>query len=385
MSEDGMANVTEQEILRELIAYDTVNPPGNERPAAVYLKELLESFGFSCKLQELGDNRANLIAVLGEGKPELLLNGHLDVVPAVGDWQMPPFELREHEGRFYGRGVCDMKGGVAAMCMAAIRTAENGGPAHGRLKLFFTADEEYANLGTHHYLQTEAPSDYVVIGEPTGLQIAVAHRGVARDYIEIYGEARHAALPQTTDNVIHRTAAAIGALERINETLQNRIHEVLAPPSLAVTKLEGYEKDNIIPGKVRMLTDFRVLPGMTHNEAVEILRRGLAGLDKVNVQKYFFLPGGQIESTDAFVKLCCAQGEKVLGEPLVPQAFEASCEQCFFAGEGMKTVICGPGSIQQAHTVDEWLECGQLSKAVELYMHIIDEVMKGGVKKYENE
>ena len=91
------------ELLRELIGFDTVNPPGNEKPAARYLAGILEPMGFKCEVQDLGGSRANLIAVLDGGAgPELMLNGHLDVVPAVGEWDSSPFSMEEKDGKLYG-------------------------------------------------------------------------------------------------------------------------------------------------------------------------------------------------------------------------------------------------------------------------------------------
>lgn len=377
-----MDKITALEILRQLIAFDTVNPPGNERVAAVYLKQLLEEAGFSCEIQELGNNRANLIALLGKNEgPELMLNGHLDVVPAVGDWTKPPFAMTLEDGKIFGRGACDMKGGIAAMCMAAIRAAEKGSVKKGRLKLFFTADEEDANLGTHAYLNRNEKSDYVIIGEPTELEIAVAHRGVERNYIEVHGESRHSALPQNKENAINKTVKVIDALEKVNQEMSEKRHEVLPAPSLAITKLEGYEKDNVVPGTVQILTDCRILPGMTGENVEEILRSHIkeAGLKDVSIKEYFYLPGGEIESGDAFVHLCCRVGERILKKERRPKAFDASCEQCLFQQAGMRAVICGPGSIRQAHTVDEWMELKQLEQAVRFYETVIQDILEEGV------
>lgn len=373
-----MKEKTGIEILKKLITLDTSNPPGNEKPAAEYIRELLSPYGFLCEVQDLGGGRANLIAKLGTGMgPELMLNGHLDVVPAAKGWHSPPFSLIQRAGRGYGRGVCDMKGGVAAMCEAAIRTAEKGGPETGCLKLFFAADEECANLGTREYLKKYKPSDYAIIGEPTGLEVAVAHRGVSRDYIEIRGRARHAALPAAEEDAVMKTAAAIQAISDLNRQLSGRAHPVLPPPGISVTMLNAYEKDNIVPGHVRLLTDFRILPEMSREEAQEIIRQGLSdrGITGVQISGHFFMPGGEISAEDSFVALCCEEGGRVLKRNLIPCAFDASCEQCFLASAGTKTVICGPGNIAQAHTADEYLDLEQLASAAIFYEAVIERVI----------
>lgn len=367
-------------ILEQLIAIDTTNPPGNERRAALYLRELLSLYGFRCEIQELGKGRANLIASMGENPgPVLIMNGHLDVVPVTGGWATDPFQPVSDGDWLYGRGTADMKGGIAAMCEAAIRVAKAGGPGKGCLKLLFVADEECSNLGTVNYLKQYEAGDYVVIGEPTDLQVAIAHRGVCRDYIDIMGTARHAALSGDAESSVEKTADAILAVREMNRKLGNMEHEVLPPPGIAVTMLEAYEKDNIVPARARMLLDFRILPGMDRHSVHEFLRHGFAagGLNHYEITGHFYMPGGELSVHNPFVQLCLAERETLLGEVSRPQAFEASCEQCFFVEHGAAAVICGPGNIAQAHTVDEFTSKEQVQLAADLYERMINRVLAG--------
>lgn len=367
------------ELLKKLISMDTTNPPGNEAAAAHFLRDLLVPYGFQCQIQPVGENRANLIAVLGNGEgPELLLNGHLDVVPAAGDWKTPPFEGIESDGLLYGRGACDMKGGIAAMCAAAIHLAERGGPQRGRLKLLFVADEECSNLGLHRYLEHSGASDFAIIGEPTNLEVAIAHRGVSRNFIDIKGAARHAALPSDQQaDAVDKTALAITAIKKTGEELKSFTHEVLPPPGIAVTMIQGYEKDNIVPGKIRLLLDFRILPGMSQQDIDEILRTGLSknGVDDFELIPHFYMPGGEISSQEEFANLCLEERNQMMERKHGFCAFDASCEQCFLVEQGTKTVICGPGSLNQAHTVNEYIEIKQVKDAVILYESIINRIL----------
>lgn len=130
------------EILRNLMNCNTVNPPGNEKNAAQYLEKLFIEKGLPCTVQDLGNNRANFIAEFGEGDKCLELCGHLDVVPCTGEWKHQPIGYTEQENYIYGRGACDMKGGVAAMCSAVISVIKDHLPLHGRVRLAFVADEE---------------------------------------------------------------------------------------------------------------------------------------------------------------------------------------------------------------------------------------------------
>lgn len=366
------------DLLEQLVSFDTTSPPGNERSAAIFLAEVLKSYGFHCEVQELGNNRANLIAVIGEGAgPELMLNGHLDVVPAHGQWRSNPFVMTRENGRFYGRGTSDMKGGIAAMCEAAIRISQKGGPKKGRLKLLFVADEECSNLGTMKYLEVYGASDYAIIGEPTGLEIAIAHRGVSRNYVDLHAPARHAALPAAERDSIEKAGLSIWAVKRLNRELSAMSHEVLPPPCISITMMHGYEKDNVVPGTTRMLLDFRILPGMSQQQAEKLIRNGLrkSGLTDCSIIPHFYMPGGELPSDNPFVGLCLEERKRLFQSESRPQAFGASCEQCFFVGHGIQTLICGPGNLTQAHTVDEFLEEGQIREAVDLYERIIDKII----------
>ena len=365
-----------RKILEDLIAFDTVNPPGNERQAAEYLAEFLAKYGFFCTVQPVGTGRANVIAELQKGNGvTLLYNGHLDVVPAYGNWKFPPFQLTEQDGRLYGRGTCDMKGGVAAMCAAAARMAQID--YVGTLRLLFVAGEEMGSLGTKLYLQHHAKSDYTVIGEPTDLHVAVAHRGICRDRITVHGAAVHAALAHTKENnAVLMAAKAVLALEKLNQELKNSTHSVLPSPSVAVTMLEGYEAENTVPSEVRILTDFRIHPGTTADAVCNRLAEALidAGLTAVTIENQSYMPGGELAVHDPFVTVCSRIAGELSGREEAPCAFEASCEQCYF--QGKPTLICGPGNIVQAHTADEYLVEEQLYRAVEFYTRLASAILQ---------
>jgi acetylornithine deacetylase/succinyl-diaminopimelate desuccinylase-like protein len=337
-------------ILENLVAVDTSNPPGGEQPAAEYLAEFLTSVGFSCTLQTVDAGRANVIAQLQQGSgASLLYNGHLDVVPAGGNWSVPPFRLTERDGKLYGRGSCDMKSGVAAMCAAAACLAKSR--FSGTLRLVFVANEERGNLGIQTYLRQYANSDYTVIGEPTNLHVAVAHRGICRDYITLHGRATHAALASDPENnAVLMAAETVLGLEKLNQELKSCRHPVLPPPGIVVTQLEGFEGENIVPGQVKLLTDFRILPGTTLEKAQDILRRALqrGGQKSFKLENHFFMPGGQLDACHPFVSACCRIAAEIFGREETPRAFDASCEQCYL--QKMPTLICGPGDMKQAHT-----------------------------------
>lgn len=366
------------EIFEALMAQDTINPPGNEKRGALCLKEIFDREGIPCEVQDLGDNRANFIASFGEGDKILEYSGHLDVVPCVGDWQHTAIGTTEEGELIYGRGACDMKGGVAAMCSAAISMFRDKTPLNGQIRLTFVADEEDANLGMHAFLDSHKAATYTILGEPTDLHVAIAHRGVGRYYIDLLGHACHAALRSTEETAVAKAARAVMAIEDLNKQLESMTHDVLPSPSIVVTMVQGYEKDNVVPGKVRLLVDFRVLPGMTETQTRKLVQDALDahGIVGFELTKHFFMPGGEVAQAHPFVSACVEQAEKLNERKEAPQAFGASCEQCFLVEAGSATVIIGPGSLDQAHTVDEFVEKAQLLRAAKLYREIALDVLK---------
>ena len=366
------------EIFEALMAQDTINPPGNEKRGALCLKEIFDREGIPCEVQDLGDNRANFIASFGEGDKILEYSGHLVVVPCVGNWQHTAIGTREEGDLIYGRGACDMKGGVAAMCSAAISMFRDKTPLNGQIRLTFVADEEDANLGMHAFLDSHKAATYTILGEPTDLHVAIAHRGVGRYYIDLLGHACHAALRSTEETAVAKAARAVMAIEDLNKQLESMTHDVLPSPSIVVTMVQGYEKDNVVPGKVRLLVDFRVLPGMTEPQTRKLVQDALDahGIVGFELTKHFFMPGGEVAQAHPFVSACVEQAEKLNERKEAPQAFGASCEQCFLVEAGSATVIIGPGSLDQAHTVDEFVEKAQLLRAAKLYREIAMDVLK---------
>lgn len=366
------------EIFEALMAQDTINPPGNEKRGALCLKEIFDREGIPCEVQDLGNNRANFIASFGEGDKILEYSGHLDVVPCVGNWQHTAIGTTEEGELIYGRGACDMKGGVAAMCSAAISMFRDKTPLNGQIRLTFVADEEDANLGMHAFLDSHKAATYTILGEPTDLHVAIAHRGVGRYYIDLLGHACHAALRSTEETAVAKAARAVMAIEDLNKQLESMTHDVLPSPSIVVTMVQGYEKDNVVPGKVRLLVDFRVLPGMTEPQTRKLVKDALDahGIVGFELTKHFFMPGGEVAQAHPFVSACVEQAEKLNERKEAPQAFGASCEQCFLVEAGSATVIIGPGSLDQAHTVDEFVEKAQLLRAAKLYREIAMDVLK---------
>lgn len=375
-----MAVVTTEEILKGLLEIDTTNPPGNETTAALWLKNVLQPLGFTITVQEVAPGRSNLIAVLEGAQPgeTLALSGHLDVVAAdKSQWNSPPFTLEKREGRFYGRGTSDMKGGIAAMVAAACAFASNKDEMKGRLALVFVADEELFGTGSAAYVQQSVKPDMVVIGEPTSMEVCIAHRGATRYMLDFIGKSGHAGLPQKAHNPIYDAARFCLEAEKQNSLLDAKQHPVLPPPSIAVTILHAGEQSNSIPGVCKLTVDRRTLPEENRtlilSEIEEILERAKV-TTAAKPEFIVEMPGGEPVENAKIGKICQGVLEK-MGRTARLRDFEACCDQHFFTTAGIDCVLVGPGNLAQAHTANEFIEAEELETARIFYQELIQKVL----------
>lgn len=374
-------------LLKELIAFDTSNPPGRELECAKYLAEVLRKAGFETQIQVMPKNRerANVIATIGnpQGK-KLIYNGHIDVVPASDGWRSDPFAAELRDGKLYGRGACDMKGGVAAMiCAGATLAAEGFSFDGGQLILVFVCDEELHDMGVKHYIQSDqfVKGDYAVISEPSSLCCCIAHRGVVRYQLSVLGKSCHAGVPQNGINAITNTGYAVLALEELSKKVSARSHEVLPPPTLTMTMISGGTKDNIVPGQVDISIDRRMLPDEDSESCMEEIRAALqevkervAGFD-YRLAPYVSVDAGYLSPDSELVKICNRVFEETFGRKTINRDFTGCNDQNFFVRAGVPTLVFGPGNLDQAHTVDEYVEVKELEQCTEFFYQLAKDIL----------
>jgi acetylornithine deacetylase len=251
-----------------------VNPslvPGARGEAAIAQRIAAElvSIGLAVDVVEVAPGRPNVVGVLEGRAPgrALMLCGHIDTVGVAGMNQ--PFEPVEKDGRLYGRGSQDMKGGVAAMIAAARRVAESGGLGRGRLIVAAVIDEEHASLGAEA-LVTRFHADAAVVTEPTDLDIAVAHKGFQWVRIETRGRAAHGSRPLEGRDAIFRMGRVLTALEALDRRLQSgRVHPLLGTASLHASLIAGGRELSSYPDRCELQMERRTLPGESDRAALE--------------------------------------------------------------------------------------------------------------------
>jgi acetylornithine deacetylase len=260
------------QLLCDLIAIDSVNPslvPGarGEGEIADAIARHLTRIGLDVEVENVAPGRPNVVGVLEGRAPglTLMLCGHMDTVGVDG--MEAPFDPVEREGRIYGRGAQDMKGGLAAMIDAA-RLAAAGGLRRGRLLVAAVVDEEYASAGADA-LVSRWHADAAIVTEPTDVQIGVAHKGFAWLDVETRGRAAHGSRPREGRDAILRMGRVLQRLEALDRELQLRIpHARLGTPSLHASLIEGGQELSSYPARCGLRMERRTLPGESGSEAV---------------------------------------------------------------------------------------------------------------------
>lgn len=369
-------------IFKELIQIPSQNPGEYEENIALKIHEILNKEGISSNLKYVSEGRPNVYATLDSGivGKTLLYNGHLDTVPAGNGWDYQPFSAHEdEEGFIYGRGTSDMKAGVASMLYAAICLKRAGFPKKGKLILFFNADEEVVNLGMKQFLKEDITADYALISEPTNLDIAIGHRGVARYYLKTKGQAGHACYVQKPDNAIEKMSKLLpGLFEWGEEIKKQKTNDFLGSALSNVTTIHGGVAGNIIPDECIAEIDRRLLPGETEEEVLQEYTKVLT-LHPSNVEyelvNYTFLPASLIDKDHEFVKTIYNIAKKYK-ENVKVKSFEATCEAPFFAvHKEIPTIIFGPGSLDQAHVRNERVHKSQVVTAGKQFIHICTDLL----------
>ena len=351
-------------LLRDLVAIDSVNPslvPGarGEADVARRIAEELMSIGLSVDVTEVAPGRPNVVGIL-QGRASgrsLMLCGHIDTVGVAG--MERPFDPVERNGRLYGRGAQDMKGGVAAMIGAARVIAESGGLAHGQLVIAAVIDEEHASLGADA-LVTKFRADAGVVTEPTDLDIAVAHKGFQWIEIETRGRAAHGSRPGEGRDAIFRMGRVLTELESLDRRLQaGRTHPLLGTASLHASTVTGGREWSSYPDRCVLQVERRTLPGEADTAALDegqaildALRRADAEFDGVasftfGRQPYEIDPDHPLPALLSSAAQSIGHMSRRLGMTFWTDA-------AILGAAGIPSVLFGPGGAG-LHSVEEYV------------------------------
>ena len=369
-----MTSVTDVlQLTRDLVRTNTVNPPGNEARAAALVGARLESAGLEVDRHELGPGRESLVARWpgrGDGAA-LCLTAHLDTVPlGQAEWRHDPFAGELDGDRLFGRGATDMKGGLAALVVAAERVAALGRGDAG-LELVLCAGEETGCEGALALAGADGAlgdAGALLVAEPTSNYPCLAHKGVVWLDATTTGRTAHGSMPHLGENAVHKLAAAISKLEGYDFDVDP--HELLGEPTLNVGTVSGGSNVNSVPDQATAGIDVRLVPGLSGDDALERLSRLLG--EEVHLAARVDLPHVATDPGDAWVEEVFEVMGPLVGERPEPRglAYFTDASALAPAYGRPPTVICGPGDADQTHQTDESCSVSKLESAAEGFFEI---------------
>lgn len=372
-------------ILATLVSFDTTSRRSNLgliEWVAAYLERLgiPSQLTFSeCKA------KANLLATIGPSVPGgVCLHGHSDVVPVDGQvWASKPFELTERNGLLYGRGTCDMKGWIA--CCLAAAAQFRGLRLRVPVQIAISFDEEVGCFGAPLLIEslgrTAVMPRVVVVGEPTSMQPIVAHKGVLALDTSFWGKEAHSSEPELGISALSAAAELALVIDRANREWSSFPHTIAcspAGPTVHAGTLTAGVARNVVPGHARLQWELRYRPGDDlHALRREVLRRAEAdirarlgerwGQLRVETRETAHVPAFDGRADEAAQVLLRECG---IAAPAAAVAYGTEAGQ--YAAAGMSVVVCGPGSIKQAHQPDEFVSAQQLERCCQFLSKVGD-------------
>jgi acetylornithine deacetylase len=370
-------------LLQDLVRLPSVNPMGRavsgdmffEHRVTAFLERFFVDLGVPYKRSLVAPLRDNITARFespGAGQT-LLFEVHQDTVPVDG-MTIDPFAGEVRDGKLFGRGACDVKGGMAAMLAAFARLVREKPAGAANVLLACTVDEEHTFLGVQELMKEGVRADFAVVAEPTRLQVVDAHKGVVRWKVRTEGRACHSSRPDQGINAVYRMARVLPVIEDYCDRLMKTAnHPRLGPPTLSVGRIEGGVSVNTVPDGCVIEIDRRLLPGEDAQRAWQEFRDQLAANSPIPVvcdpvwmacPALQELPAPELRERFGNAIDAVVGRHKVLA---VPFGTDASS----IAEAGIPAVVFGPGDIAQAHTKDEWIELNQIDQAAEILYRLV--------------
>jgi acetylornithine deacetylase len=367
------------DVLQELVATNSVNPAVGKGPGELALSNLLlDRLGSIAPLdvrrQDVAEGRWNVIATLkgSGGGRSLMLNGHMDTVGVEG-MTIDPFRPFAKAGLLHGRGACDMKGAIAAMIGAAKSLADSKLTLRGDVILTFVVDEEHLSIGMEKLVE-EYRADAAIVGEPTDMAIAVAHKGFVWIEIEIKGKAAHGSVPEKGVDAIAHAASVVSGINELQGKLRSRTHPLLGTPKIHSSTIEGGTHWSIVPDHCVLRLERRTIPGETAASAMKEIQQIFHRIKQQNskfdgkARKVFERPPLETASTEPIVRelrqIVLGVTEtraKIVGVPYWTDG-------ALLARSGsIPTCLFGPGDISVAHSPDEYVRVEDVVRAGEIY------------------
>ncbi|WP_202710565.1 ArgE/DapE family deacylase [Sporosalibacterium faouarense] len=383
------------EITKKLVSIEGHKDTADkESKVAEYIKDLLEKEEIEVETEEIEPNRSNVYGRLygKENGIELMFNGHIDTIPGF-TMDYEPFNPYIKNGKIYGRGSADMKGGIAAMLSAVIAMKRANVKLEKGVMFAGVIDEEERSKGTERLINRGLIPNMAVIGEPTELRVSIAHKGMEWIEVTFQGRSTHGSRPKEGINAIY-AASEFNRLvyKELSPKIEDRKFDLVGNGTINVGVIKGGDDPNIVPDRCTVQIDRRWLPSETleevHEEIKEIAQRAvdsvggsfeLRGMREATAS--MINTPHSIERDHKLVVEALKSLEKVKGEKLEARDFPAWSDAALLSNNAhTKAIILGPGNINQAHANDEFCDIDEIIMASEIYFDLVEKFCLEGDK-----
>ena len=370
-------------LTQQLVRIDSRNPslsasgPG-ESACATSLRDVLTSWGFRTELVETTPGRTSVVARIGSGPGRtIMLNGHIDTVQVDG-MTHAPYGAELKDGRIWGRGSCDMKGGVAAMCAAAAQ-ANSAGQLGGEVIVTAVADEEWSSIGARDVVARGIRAEAVVVTEPTQLTVARAHRGFVWVTITFRGKAAHGSRYDIGIDAIRHAGLVLAELDLFESRELERItHPLLGHASLHAGLISGGTAMTAYPDQCVLRIERRTLPGETPEQVMSQFDAACAAVLArsptlaATVTQDVYRPPSEVAADATIVTaLVDATADADIRAAITGVSYWA--DAAVFNEAGMPAVCYGPGDIALAHGAVEWIPVDEITRATAVLRRFVSE------------
>jgi len=368
--------------LADLVRINSVNSsydggPG-EGEIAAWIRKFCEARGIETWEQEVFPGRPNVLARLPgrDSSRRVILEAHTDTVSVKG-MTIAPFDPVIKDGRLYGRGSCDTKAGLATMMHALASLKEEGITPPCEVILAAVVDEEYSYRGVVKLCE-DIRADAALVAEPTEMRVAIATKGVLRCRIVVHGRSAHSSKPHLGVNAINHMARVIATIEADNECMAATRHPLVGSGTCNIGVITGGVQVNFVPDHCAIEIDRRLLPGERAEEALRHYQRVLEGLAaqhpglRAEIERPLLLVDEGLDTAaDSPVVHAATAALRDLGLNGEPCGVPFGCDASKLARAGIPSIVFGPGSIDRAHTTEEYIELDQVEQALEFHRRFL--------------
>lgn len=374
------------DLIGDLVQIPSENPPGAEKQCAEFIADWFERRDIDATLvSEPYPDRPQVVAQVGDGAPTLVLNGHLDVVPAgaLEEWTYDPYAAHVEDGVLYGRGSADMKTGVAIgmVTLASLRDAIESGEIDGSLIFHGAIGEETAEPGTKTLLERGYDGEYGIVLEPTGLRTATREKGLAWYELTVRGDPSHASRPDQGTNAIDGLRPVLDAIDAYDDRIRDREDPLVGPAYATVTMIDGGTKENVVPESASVTVDRRFLPDESVadvDEEIDAIAASVRDEHGVDVEwtRTRTYESAAISDDSPLAAIVREHSKRVADVSADPWGITASTDVRNFVNDaGMEAITWGPGDLDQAHSYDEHVDLGSATDGLRILREASREIL----------